>query len=100
MIARIWHGATDLAHADEYLNRMRSLVIPDYKAIPGNAGAYALRRLEGDRAHFVMLTFWESREAIIKFAGENIEKAKYYDFDKEFLVELEPNVQHYEVFGE
>lgn len=98
MIARIWHGVTNLSHSDEYLNRMRSIAIPDYRAIPGNAGAYALRSIEGDRAHFLMLTFWESRDAIVRFAGRDIERAKYYDFDKHFLLELEPTVEHYELF--
>lgn len=100
VITRIWHGITSLEDADEYLRRMRQFAIPDYKAIPGNAGAYALRRIEGDKAHFLMLTFWESQEAIVRYAGEDIEKAQYYDFDSGFLTELEPNVMHYETFGE
>ena len=98
MIARIWHGATDVADADEYLNRMRTSAIPDYRAVPGNKGAYALRFVEGDRAHFLMLTFWDSREAVVRYAGQDIERAKYYDFAKDFLLELEPTVKHYELF--
>ncbi len=100
LITRIWHGTTELAHADEYLKRMREFALPDYKAIPGNLGAYALRRIEGDRAHFLMLTFWESRDAIVRYAGEPIEKAQYYDFDPDFLTEMESNVMHYETFDE
>lgn len=98
MITRIWHGATPVAKADEYLNLMRTVAIPDYRAIPGNTGAYALRRIEGDTAHFLMVTFWESETAIRAFAGENINKAKYYDFDKRFLLELEPSSTHYEMY--
>jgi heme-degrading monooxygenase HmoA len=77
---------------------MRNVALPDYRATPGNTGAYALRSVAGDRAHFLMLTFWESRDAIAKFAGQDIERAKYYDFDKNFLLELEPTVRHYELF--
>ncbi|HKM83240.1 MAG TPA: antibiotic biosynthesis monooxygenase [Candidatus Acidoferrum sp.] len=98
MIARIWHGVTDIAHADEYLNRTRNVGLPDYRSVPGNISAYALRRVEGDRAHFLTLTFWESRDAIVRFAGQDIERAKYYDFDKDFLLKLEPTVRHYEIF--
>ncbi len=98
MIARIWHGVTELSHSEEYLNLMRNVALPDYRATPGNTGAYALRSVAGDRAHFLMLTFWESRDAIAKFAGQDIERAKYYDFDKNFLLELEPTVRHYELF--
>ena len=90
MVTRIWHGATPAAKSDEYLNLMRTVAIPDYRATPGNQGAYALRRIEGNTAHFLMVTFWESEEAIRAFAGDDIRVAKYYDFDKDFLLELEP----------
>jgi heme-degrading monooxygenase HmoA len=88
MVTRIWHGATTRAKGDEYLNLMRTVAIPDYRSTPGNQGAYALRRIEGDTAHFLMITFWEPEEAIRAFAGPDIRVAKYYDFDKDFLLEL------------
>jgi heme-degrading monooxygenase HmoA len=56
-----------------------------------------LRRIEGNKAHFLLLTLWESEEAIKRFVGSNIEKAKYYPEDEQFLLELEPTVTHYEV---
>jgi hypothetical protein len=65
---------------------------------PGNKGAYALRRIEGDTAHFLMVTYWESEEAIRAFAGDDISVAKYYDFDKDFLIEMEPCSTHYEMY--
>lgn len=98
MVVRMWHGAVPLAKSDEYLRLMRTIAIPDYKKTPGNRGAFALREVRGDEAHFVMLTFWESREAIQAFAGKDIEAAKYYDFDRDFLLELEPVVKHYELY--
>jgi len=98
MITRIWHGATHASKSDAYLDLMRTIAIPDYRAVPGNKGAYALRRVEGDIAHFLMVTFWESEAAIRAFAGDNIDKAKYYDFDKDFLLELEPSTTHYEMY--
>jgi heme-degrading monooxygenase HmoA len=75
MITRIWHGRTTAAKSDEYLNLMRTVAIPDYRSTPGNKGAYALRRIEGDTAHFLMLTFWESEDAVRAFAGEDISVA-------------------------
>ena len=63
----------------------------------GNQGVYLLRRTEGKQAHFLTLTFWESRAAIQGFASADIEKAKYYPEDTDFLLEFEPNVTHYEV---
>ena len=57
-----------------------------------------LRRIEGDTAHCLMVTFWESEVAIRAFAGDDISAAKYYDFDKDFLLELEPCSIHYEMY--
>ena len=98
MIARIWHGRVPAAKSDAYLGHMREVAIPRYRAVPGNIAAYALRRFEGDVAHIEMLTFWESLEAIKGFAGENVEEARYYDFDKDFLLEYEPTCRHYEMY--
>jgi heme-degrading monooxygenase HmoA len=100
MIARIWHGAVPIAQGNEYLNRMRNVALPDYKAIPGNRGAYCLHRVEGAVSHFEMLTFWENVDAIKLFAGSDYQAAKYYEFDRSFLIELEPNVRHYTVIDE
>lgn len=98
MITRIWHGITPATKSDAYLHLMRTVAIPDYKSTPGNQGAFALRRIEGDVAHFLMVTFWESETAIHAFAGNDIGVAKYYDFDQDFLIELEPDSIHYETF--
>jgi heme-degrading monooxygenase HmoA len=98
MVTRIWHGRTPADRSDEYLNLMRTVAIPDYRSVSGNKGAYALRRMDGATAHFLMITFWESEEAIRAFAGHDISMAKYYDFDKDFLLELEPCSIHYEMY--
>jgi heme-degrading monooxygenase HmoA len=100
MIARIWHGAVPAAKSDEYLDRMRKVALPDYKSISGNRGAFCLHRVEGDVAHYEMLTFWEDVEAIKRFAGNDYQAAKYYDFDRSFLIDLEPYVRHFTLYDE
>jgi len=54
---------------------------------------------EGDIAHVEMLTFWDDVDAVKRFAGEDYEAAKYYDFDRSFLIEMEPKVLHYTAFN-
>ena len=97
MIARTWHGVTAATQAEVYLDFLIRRAIPDYQSIAGNRGVTILRRIQGAEAHFLILTLWESHAAIEAFAGADIEKAKYYDEDKEFLLEFEPTVTHYEV---
>lgn len=98
MIARIWHGTTAAQRSDEYLEFLQERAIPDYRSVPGNLGVFLLRRIEGDVAHFITLTHWESVQAIEAFAGKDISVAKYYPEDSAFLLDSEPTVQHFEIF--
>ena len=99
MIARRWHGRVPAAKADEYLRLMESVGLPDYRSTEGNRGAWCLYRKDGDLVHVEMFTLWESEAAIRRFAGDELTKAKYYDFDPEYLLELEPEVTHFAVIG-
>jgi hypothetical protein len=93
----MWHGVVPAAKAEQYLERMRKVALPDYKSARGNLDAYCLFRTDGDVAHFEMLTFWDKIDSIKRFVGEDYQAAQYDDFDREFLLELEPRVRHYEV---
>ena len=99
MIARLWHGITAASKADEYLEYLDKTGIQDYRATEGNLSVQLLRRIEGEQAHFLIITLWESVEAIKKFAGEEYEKARYYPEDQYFLLEFEEKVVHYEVMS-
>jgi len=96
-IARVWHGRTPAAKADEYFQYLKESGIKKMEALDGNLGDQVFRRTENGVADFTVISYWESREAIKKWAGEDIEKTRYLDKDKEYLLELEPNVKHFEV---
>lgn len=97
MIARTWHGATAASKSDEYLEYLNRTGVPDLRATEGNRGVYVMRRIEGEQAHFLLISLWESIESIKKFAGDDAEKARYYPQDPDFLIEMEPRVTHYEI---
>jgi heme-degrading monooxygenase HmoA len=97
MIARRWHGRVPAAKADEYLKLMKQVGLADYRSTSGNRGAWCLHRQDGDVVHVEMFTLWDDLDAIRRFAGEKLSKAKYYDFDPDYLLELEPEVTHFEV---
>ncbi|HSB00786.1 MAG TPA: antibiotic biosynthesis monooxygenase [Anaerolineales bacterium] len=99
MIVRMWHGRVPTSKADAYREFTNARAIPDYQSVKGNISVHVLERRAGDITHFITLTFWESLEAIKGFAGEDVEAAKYYPEDKDFLLEFEPTVVHYEVVG-
>ena len=97
MIARRWHGRVPVEKAEHYLRLMAEVGLPDYRSTAGNRGAWCLHRRDGEVVHVEMLTLWEDEAAIRRFAGEQLTKAKYYEFDPGFLLELEEEVLHFEV---
>ncbi len=99
MIARIWHGRTAALHLEAYSELLHRLAIPDYRKTEGFRGLTFLRQIKGEEAHFNLITYWEDWEVIRNFAGDDLEKAKYYPEDKDFLLEFEEKVEHYEVFA-
>ena len=97
MIVRIWHGRTPRGKADEYAAFLTERAIPDNRDTEGNLEVTILRRDEQDVSHFMMVTRWDSEDAIRAFAGPDPRKTKYYAEDRGFLLELEPEVQQYEL---
>jgi len=99
VIARSWHGRVPRARADAYARYLERTGLADYRATPGNVGVIVLRRDDGDVTHFTLLTFWESLDAIRRFAGDDAERARYYPEDDDYLLEREPFVTHYDVLS-
>ena len=97
MIVRLWHGILPTAKRDAYLDLTVRVGLAEYQATPGNRGAWCLSRTEGEITHVETLTFWDDTDAIKRFAGDDIRVAKYYDFDPDYLLEMEPHVRHYDV---
>ena len=97
MIARAWQGTVRSEQAAEYGEYLRKTGVEDLEATEGNRGVFVLRRVEGDHTHFVLISLWRSRNDIRAFAGEDIERARYYPEDADYLLELAPHVTHYEV---
>jgi len=79
---------------------MKVRAAPDYGSVDGLERFYFLRRDEGDVAHFLLVTLWDSMGSVRQFAGDEPEKAKYYPEDDDFLLEKEETSALYEVFLE
>ena len=96
MISRKWHGRVPAAKADEYHAYLLRTGLADYRSTPGNLGVLVERWIDGDVAHFLLTTVWDSVEAIKRFAGADYEVARYYPEDDDYLLEREPKVRHAE----
>ena len=97
---RVWHGATRRSVADDYERFLVERAAPDYKSVPGLRKVIFSRRDEGDVTHFLLITIWDSIEAMERFTGGDPWKAKYYSEDDDYLLEKEEHVQIYRIFYE
>jgi heme-degrading monooxygenase HmoA len=97
MIARIWRGTVRESDQDTYLAYLQETGLKEYADTPGNRGVHTLRHVADGKCEFLLLTFWESWDAIKAFAGPDYEKAVYYPEDEKFLLDRHPKVEHFEV---
>jgi heme-degrading monooxygenase HmoA len=96
MIMRTWRGVVRRVDADKYADYIRETGFAEYGETPGNRGAWLLRRDDGEETEFVTLSLWESRDAIVAFAGDDIEAAVLYPEDAEYLLG-ESTITHHDV---
>jgi heme-degrading monooxygenase HmoA len=97
MIARLWRGWTTPENADAYLEHLRRATLPEIGEIDGHCGAYVLRRDTGDAIEFIVLTLWDSLEAVRAFAGQDDDIAVVPSEAQKLLTRFEKRVLHYQV---
>ena len=92
----MWHGRTARGRADAYAAYLAES-IRKFRAIPGNLG-YAMYREDGpSESHFMVVSYWASREAIHAYAGQDISRTRALPRDAEFLIDPEPTVHNYDI---
>jgi heme-degrading monooxygenase HmoA len=98
MIARIWRGWVSTTRVGDYVGYIERTGIAEYRRTPGNLGAQMLTRDLGDgRTEVLTLSWWTSLDSIRGFAGHDIDVARFYPEDDNFLIDRETTVSHYQV---
>ena len=94
-IARIWRGRVKRERADEYAKYLYEAGIRplEEKAL----GVEQLREDRENESEFVTISYWESIEAMSRFAGKDPRKIHHLPRDPEFLIEVPTSVQVLEI---
>jgi heme-degrading monooxygenase HmoA len=95
VIARIWRGRTTAERADEYARYLY-----DEGIVPLAAKALGVQMFREDRpgeSEFVTISYWESIEAMSRFAGDDPRRIHHLARDPEFLIEMPEGVQVLEI---
>jgi heme-degrading monooxygenase HmoA len=74
VIARVWRGWTKPENGDAYEEFLRASVFPGLTArVAGFRGGYVSRRDADGDVEFLVVTLFDSLEAVRDFAGEDYE---------------------------
>ncbi|KAA9149042.1 hypothetical protein F6B41_19660 [Microbacterium lushaniae] len=99
-VLRSWTGWIRTPDREAYSRYLAETGLREYRATPGNRGAWGVMRDLGDgRTEVRTLSLWRSREDIAAFAGADISVAVFYPEDDAFLVDRERTVEHFDVVG-
>jgi heme-degrading monooxygenase HmoA len=90
-IARIWRGRTTRERADEY--EAYNYEVGIRPLIEKAAGVQTFREDREGETEFMTISYWESREAMSSFAGDDPTQIHHLERDAEFLIELPKSVQ-------
>jgi heme-degrading monooxygenase HmoA len=99
MIVRAWRGYATAAETQAYPKHLLESVRPKLDQLTGFRGLYLLRRRSLEETEFVVLTLWESMDAVRAFAGEQPELAVVEPEARAALVRFDDRVDHYEVLA-
>ncbi len=95
MVARVWHGRTPAAKADEYQQYLYESGVKKIAAIPGNRGVQMMVSKTADQGEFMVISYWDSIDAIKGYAGEQYTHVHDLPRDQDFLIDKETLVRHF-----
>jgi heme-degrading monooxygenase HmoA len=99
MIARVWQGHATDQNAEAYCRHFAESVRPSLASASGHRGALLLHReMEGSsRTEFLVVTLWDSMEAVRTFAGPDPDRAVVQPAARALLTDFEALVRHYDI---
>lgn len=97
MISRHWTGLVKKGREDEYIAHLKNETFKKLDQIEGFVSASILRRELTEGTEFLIITKWDSLDAIMKFAGENYEVAVVPTIAQEMMISYDLYAKHYQV---
>src|SRR5262245_9638948 len=105
MILRIWRGRAQSANAQAYFEHVTEYVFPQLTTLPGHRGASVLRREIAEpgvtrpepTVEFLVITRWDSLDAVRHFAGPNPEVAVVEPAARALLSDFDEFVRHFDL---
>jgi heme-degrading monooxygenase HmoA len=94
MIIREWRGRAARSNSDAYPKHFRTTVMPELRNLTGFIGAHLSQRLFNDKIEYLVLTRWQSMDAIRGFAGSDVSRAVVEPEAAAALIDFDEAVHH------
>jgi heme-degrading monooxygenase HmoA len=97
MIVRTWVAFAKPGNARAYREHLRGSVLPQLRKLDGFLGLSVCEAERGDRVEILVLSRWQSLDAIKAFAGPKPERAVVDPGARAVLSEFDDFATHYSV---
>ena len=97
MIERHWKGIAKEEKANSYMAHLKNETFRQIAAIEGFVSAKVLSRNLTEGVEFLVITEWQSFDAIATFAGAMLNRAVVPETVRQMMVTYDDTVTHYEV---
>src|SRR5262245_29523752 len=97
MILRVWRAEATVENAPAYRRHLETSVLPELKQLAGFEGLKLCQRPRQDGVEVLVMTQWQSMDAIKAFAGSEPEQAVVEPAAKAVLTQFDDFVSHYDV---
>lgn len=99
MISRHWSGRIKPEEADNYINYLKTQVIPKLEKMKGFRGASIQKRDLKHAFDFLFISSWDSLEDIEQFAGKDVGVAVVSPTAQAMMTDFDKEVRHYEMIN-
>jgi heme-degrading monooxygenase HmoA len=100
MISRHWRGLARRENEAAYQEHLLADTFPALRTIEGFVDASILKRAVTNGVEFLIVTRWETMDAITQFAGDDPEVAVVPKNVQAMMIEFDVRVRHYNVVSE
>jgi heme-degrading monooxygenase HmoA len=97
MIIREWRARALPSRAADYPVHFQATVLPQLQQVSGFINVHVSQRHLGGRIEFLVLSIWQSMDAVRRYAGHDVDRAVLFPEIVAVLSEFDKSVQHYEV---
>jgi heme-degrading monooxygenase HmoA len=97
MVSRHWTGTAKKERAEEYILHFQNDTFKQLETIAGFVSAQILKREVKEGIEFLVITNWQSIDAIRQFAGDQTDTAVVPQLVQDIMTRYDQKVRHYEV---